>query len=237
MPNWSYNNLTISGSEADMEKFLSEAIKPNINGEDAFCFANIFPMPQKLKNTISPSSSAKGRKWMNADRADLRENSINELLGEETKNVLIPVENNTDEKCLALRKEFGTDNWYDWNVQNWGTKWDVEVLKSNCWLDETSINMSFNTAWSPPETFLKKLQQKYQSLDIKLSYTLEGSDTCGLFETYRDGDFVDLDYSEDEVIYRASDGRDIYFDESCGEWKYNEDEEICEDYIWVSPFE
>ena len=237
MPNWTYNTLKISGEKTDIENFIEVAFKPDNNGELSFSFENIFPMPLKLKNTISPSSSAKGRKWMNEDKASVREIAISEVLGEDSQTNLIPVENNTDEKCALLRKEYNADNWYDWNLKSWGTKWDVEVLKSNCIIDEEEIILDFNTAWSPPEAFLQNLQQKYQNLDIRLHYTSEGSDHCGLFGTIRDGDKVYLDFCEDELIYKASDGSDIYYDNNDGEWKYSETNQICEDYISINPFE
>ena len=131
MPNWSYNNLIISGSPEKMKEFYSVAIKPNINNEMSFKFSNIFPIPDKIKNTICPSSSAKGVKWMNDDKvAADRESKISDVLGIEPSITLIPCENNTPEKCKALIKEYGTDNWYDWNISNYGTKWDIESINS-----------------------------------------------------------------------------------------------------------
>ena len=65
MPNWSYNNLEVSGDPEQMKEFYSVVIKENLNKEMSFRFSNIFPMPEKIKNTISPSSSAKGKKWIN----------------------------------------------------------------------------------------------------------------------------------------------------------------------------
>lgn len=110
MPNWSYNNLQVSGDAKVMKEFYSEAIKNNDKGEPEFRLSNLFPMPEKIKNTISPSSSARGRKWMDEDKSDIRDISISGILGEESNVVLIPVENNTEEKCRQLVAEFGADN-------------------------------------------------------------------------------------------------------------------------------
>ena len=43
------------------------------------------------------------------------------------------------------------DRWYNWRVQNWGTKWDCYTLE----IDDTDMphgfEVNFETAWSPPE--------------------------------------------------------------------------------------
>ena len=44
------------------------------------------------------------------------------------------------------------DNWYDWCVSNWGTKWEASlygVSREN----DNSIIISFDTAWAPPTSF------------------------------------------------------------------------------------
>ena len=237
MPNWSYNNLTISGSSDDMKDFYDIAIKSNVNGDLSFRFSNVFEMPEKIKNTISPSSSAKGRKWMNENISSLRNDKLNEVFGEEDNDPnLIPVENNTPEKCEQLIKEYGSDNWYDWNIKTYGTKWDVEVLENEFFKFDEQFECSFDTAWSPPSTFLQNLQDKFKKLDIRLTFELEGSDTCGVFYTNRYKDDVSISYEEDEITYKGSDGREIYYNDDDGEWYYHDDDEVCDDYISVNPF-
>ena len=41
------------------------------------------------------------------------------------------------------------DSWYEWNVSNWGTKWEASIYS---WtkVNDNSITMNFDTAWSPP---------------------------------------------------------------------------------------
>lgn len=240
MANRVYNRLIVSGSPEEMKEFYSIAIKPNINNELSFKFSNIFPIPDKIINTISPSSSAKGVKWMNDDKVSAeRESKISDVLGIEPSITLIPCENNTPEKCKALIKEYGSDNWYDWNRLNYGTKWDAESMCYEFEIMDDNFTTSFETAWSPPSTFLYKLQSKFPQLNIRCSYTTEFDD-CGLFQTNRrkenDEEIVYLDHESGESIIISSDGRDVYSDGD-GNYRYNDDDEICEDWYSESPFD
>ena len=63
-------------------------------------------------------------------------------------------------------------NWYDWAVENWGTKWDVDVniedmAKEITWL-------SFNTAWGPPTAWLKKVAKRFPKVKFQLKYQEDG---------------------------------------------------------------
>ena len=40
------------------------------------------------------------------------------------------------------------DNWYDWNIENWGTKWDITDSGLGA-VSETELYAYFSTAWSP----------------------------------------------------------------------------------------
>ena len=49
------------------------------------------------------------------------------------------------EECIKK----GIPNWYDWNCENWGTKWDARRVDL---INETAntVDIQFDTAWSPP---------------------------------------------------------------------------------------
>ena len=51
------------------------------------------------------------------------------------------------------------DRWYDWRITNWGTKWDADLdgLADTLSQDESSLSLSFDTAWSPPIGVYQKL--------------------------------------------------------------------------------
>jgi hypothetical protein len=55
------------------------------------------------------------------------------------------------------------DDWYEWNIAHWGTKWnrDPECV---CAHDEgtQTLTIRYRTAWSPPNSLLKYLSEEKQ---------------------------------------------------------------------------
>lgn len=47
------------------------------------------------------------------------------------------------------------ENWYDWNTENWGTKWDMRVYR--CSFEDEELTLYGETAWNAPIGILKKL--------------------------------------------------------------------------------
>lgn len=45
-------------------------------------------------------------------------------------------------------KIYGRNNWYDWSIDNWGTKWEIDSGDAEIIDDVLYIN--FVSAWSPP---------------------------------------------------------------------------------------
>ena len=67
------------------------------------------------------------------------------------------------------------DRWYNWRVQNWGTKWDAYSLE----IDECDMphgfEVNFETAWSPPEEICNAIREQYD--DLSISYGNQESST------------------------------------------------------------
>lgn len=71
---------------------------------------------------------------------------------------------------MVPQPRFENDSdWYDWNINNWGTKWDVTDVYFEQPADEDEIEFSFCTAWGPPiEAF-----QTWAQADGRVQFTLE----------------------------------------------------------------
>ena len=74
-------------------------------------------------------------------------------------------------------KKYGYKNWYDWCVNNWGTKWnaggDNDAMQVD--YDEDVGNQGialfqFDTAWAPPLGVLEKLMETHPELSIECRY-------------------------------------------------------------------
>ena len=56
---------------------------------------------------------------------------------------------NSDANAKALIEEYGYSDWYDYCVNEWGTKWDVSD-EGGLDIDGDTITFSFDSAWAPP---------------------------------------------------------------------------------------
>lgn len=63
-------------------------------------------------------------------------------------------------------------NWYNWNISNWGVKWDAcesELVDE----DETSLNYRFDTPWGVAEGALIALSEQYPDVSFNLEFEEE----------------------------------------------------------------
>ena len=75
--------------------------------------------------------------------------------------------------------KFGAKDWYDWCINNWGTKWDLREVRVDCH-DANNITLSFDTAWSPPIEAYGTLEEL--GFIIEAYYYEPGMCFCGLYE-------------------------------------------------------
>ena len=80
------------------------------------------------------------------------------------------------------------DGWYDWCINNWGTKWDIgadEGTEKEEWhgLKATVVgneaSCSFDSAWSPPVGLYEKLDEL--GYKVHASYFEPGMAFCGIW--------------------------------------------------------
>jgi hypothetical protein len=100
--------------------------------------------------------------------------------------------------------EDNTPNWYDWSVENWGTKWDVAGKLISVFDD--CLEYSFKSAWNPPIEWLEKVSKDYPTLRFSLRYVEESDDFTGIARA-RNGkvddrrlDITDFAVSEEFVL-------------------------------------
>jgi hypothetical protein len=97
-----------------------------------------------------------------------------------------------DIQISELAKQAGVHtangNWYYWNINNWGTKWDIEPDFDE--VQELSngafMNWNFQTAWSPPHEAYLAIAQRFPNLEFEFQYSELGIGFAG-FTSFRNG--------------------------------------------------
>ena len=99
--------------------------------------------------------------------------------------------------------EKGIPNWYDWNVSNWGTKWDVglEGLEYTVLEDgQAEISGWFDSAWSPPIDALSTFAEANEDCSVENFYHESGMCFVGCW---------DSDGGDDYYEYAACNSKDV----------------------------
>lgn len=113
-------------------------------------------------------------------------------------NKVVPMPENIYRGDLGIteRHKYGKNNWYDWSVDNWGTKWNAYGYDGTDYGSYTFGTIKFLSAWAAPHIVIRKLSAMYPDLEITHEWANEdyGSD-CGRI-IYRGGEQYDKYYPE-----------------------------------------
>lgn len=89
----------------------------------------------------------------------------------------------------ALRERYGYADWYDYCVNEWGTKWDIGDDSGVQTWDDHELIVYFDSAWSPPIAAYEKLMDL--GFSVYATYYEPGCAFAGIFEDGVD-DYYDL---------------------------------------------
>lgn len=110
-----------------------------------------------------------------------------ELVGTVAGSVGDPVKQAEIEEQQRLNTEkYGAPHWYDWCVNNWGTKWDfgydktrdkqkAKITRKN---GKAFVQLAFDTAWAPPFGFYSHMHTEY-GFNVKAYYSELGMGFVG----------------------------------------------------------
>ena len=154
MPNHCYNRVTIYGSGNDTDETRTQIAKLKDIFEGENVFPQIIPEPD-WANT--PLMSKDVSYWLHDKRGEVGE---------------LPVDGR------FLSTDLADDRWYDWRLQNWDTKWDAYDLTV---VDEDpdQLEVTFNTAWSPPEAVCSAIREQYPDLAVSWFFDEPGCEIAG----------------------------------------------------------
>ena len=111
---------------------------------------------------------------------------------------ILPMPDTVYNGSLGIRERelYGENNWYDWRIGNWGTKWNSYGYTENTTFQDGKIK--FLTAWSAPHPILKKLSEMFP--DVKMEHEWADEDigmNCGRY-IYYDGERVEEYFPESQ---------------------------------------
>lgn len=86
--------------------------------------------------------------------------------------------------------KYGAPDWYDWRVENWGTKWTPEYTEWDSLKSDNMLTIDMETAWSVPEPIIRALSKKYPHAKFEVSYADENTGyNCGRM-VYKNGQLI-----------------------------------------------
>ena len=115
-----------------------------------------------------------------------------------------PLKRSNPEKAKEFLEKYGAEDWYNWRIENWGTKW---LPSHTDIIDDYTIE--FQTAWTAPVGVLQEISRKYHT-KVEVEWADEGLDECGVIK------FDNGEVTEDSL-------RDFEF--GCEVWGFDPEEE------------
>jgi hypothetical protein len=154
MPNWVYNNMTVSGKREDLIAFRDKAstnAPSGISEDGVLEYSGSEEQELSFWNFKQPED-----KQLYFGASDYKPEGYDQLSMEDR---------------LAISMKHSSDGWYDWNVREWGTKWDAcdVSLQDHIQEKEQYLHYSFSTAWSIPEGAFVEMVAQHPELEFDFS--------------------------------------------------------------------
>ena len=152
MPNWCKNRVT--------------AYAKNGNEQDIARIVEIFESKDSVFGKIIPSPD-----WY-------------QIPNEDGELPVLKEHKDADGKVIFATSEFpksgkSDSRWYDWNIANWDTKWDINKNVEVDQYDSEQVELNFSTAWSPPEAICRKLRDMFPDVGFSWFYDEPGMECAG----------------------------------------------------------
>jgi len=140
------------------------AFKEKANTESFY--NSFFPMPEVLDGTLSPHLApgdfiAQVNKRKNTNFLTLEEvaSCEDEWDAHRAKDII---------KNIKAFEQTGYHDWYSWNLDNWGVKWDASNCNSQSVPDFFTVVFDFDSPWGTPELFVIGLSKLYPDATFEM---------------------------------------------------------------------
>lgn len=185
MPNWCSCSLSITGTDRD------KVLESIAGKSSAFDFNKVIPMPPQLrieKGTMSDLGTGivKGdiTKWLSYQW--VKDAGIKDAKGlAKGYGTTLARLKRLGRQCFSNIKKYGAPTWYEWSIQNWGTKWPARDAEVSDYMSRKVV--TFWTAWDPPMPLIQKLAETWPTCSFTLDYDededYDGTDCrCAVFK-------------------------------------------------------
>lgn len=141
---------------------------------------------------------------------------------EELENTSSPNRTNAKE----MKKKYGCEDWYEFHVSQWGTKWDVGKDEYGEEADRVSpkkVELTFDSAWSPPMGLFEKLSS--EGYHVTAYYYEPGCAFTGIYSSESGDQCFDIPDTSKEVEDKIPEELDEMFNISESMKQYEEENE------------
>lgn len=238
MPNWVITIVEFKGEQENIDNVFKEISDPVCGNADQniFDFNKLCHMPEGLDIESGSYSDLAYAYYMVKVF-----NRLPERYHLNAQEVIARVENDLTKSphdMIALGKTmadniemYGAKDWYEWRLNNWGTKWNA----CDCNADDQTL--TFSTAWSWPQPIMVKLAE----LCNKHNVWFEGiwaDEDCGCNTGTFSGveGVMNYDYWDDcsneayETYVACWGGSDCIGQDADGRYHHYECDETCPNY-------
>jgi len=244
MPNWVSNQIRFIGDRDNITSVLKLVIvdkrflENNKKGEFNLCehvqsHASYNDEDRKVCDKCEHGKScpllSDTDGWLVASVDDYGQSTNRLEEGDVYFGILVPqpiamYQGGTNRRIQSINARFGILDWLEWNIKNWGTKWNPNRDETTLeWLDDTTAQLCFTTAWSLPEPWLTKLAEECRKHGVEIEGEFADEDFGGDMGVFRTA-CAEEGEEGDIVITRDSENRELY--ERCwGEGMLDEDED------------
>jgi len=186
MPNWVYNSVSVSGTKETIEAFYDKAIAPHPETFDEATGKVVYTENPEFSfwNFVAPPKEAV---------------ESGEYFG-------------THGWADGEKKGDTPTNWYNWNNDNWNTKWDACDAYAETTINKdgsADISISYNTAWSIPEPVMEAMVKQHPELTF--SFSCEEEQGWGAEYSGTEGELVEVkswDIPDSHADYVERDNED-----------------------------
>lgn len=142
----------------------------------SFDFNQLIPIPKELEETLVGTMAV----VPNEDYELVHTKQLKEKQEQEKQEFNTFAGFSISESMAKEYKDkFGSCNWYEWKIQNWGTKWNAYDVVIG---EYPSDGITFQTAWHHPEIIIDALSRHFPEYTFSIMYADEDIGcNCGAY--------------------------------------------------------